>query len=455
MRTPVKVILCFMTGSLSLLCVSGNKQGSVNTCDYTPLNLTAHRGGTVTIHCKYPEDEKGNIKRFCKMDGKSNCSDLISTHTAALTKKDRYSLTVDEQPGVYTVIIPKVTLEDAGRYRCVVERSENSAADCFIEVHLQVLDWSDIKPNELTGKLGGKINICCYYPDNHEKNTKYLCKGSSPFNCETLIQTTEQERDVERGRFKIRDNKRTKYFFVVISDLATTDSGTYWCGSDGTWQQAEFNKTLLSVGEYGEKETKRDLSGRQNRNEDDRSSEDQPSGDQSSGDQSSGDQSSGDQSSEDRHNKKSPDKGLIGGVAGCLVLLLILVVVLVLARKKLLFSQVCCAVCGASDQRRHTGQNIEANHEDPHYEEIQNQQASAGDTVPSVYATINLPTDQLHYASVSVSKDFRSVSTEMDALPDANKKVLSACEYSTVMTPTQPPAAEQTVYSSVSLPVEP
>ncbi len=57
---------------------------------------------------------------------------------------------------------------------------------------------------------------------------------------------------MDEGRFKIRDNKRLKYFYVNINNLSPADSGTYWCGSDKTWQHANHTKILLSVGKYTE-----------------------------------------------------------------------------------------------------------------------------------------------------------------------------------------------------------
>lgn len=111
-------------------------------------------------------------------------------------------------------------------------------------------DWGEIPSNKLTGLPGKIVTIACNYPVTHSNNTKFLCKGQNPFRCDILIETTEKDRDVTNNRFKIRDNVRKNYFYVYISNLSSADSGTYWCGSDGAWQQAEFNKTLLTVGKY-------------------------------------------------------------------------------------------------------------------------------------------------------------------------------------------------------------
>ncbi|KAL7404113.1 hypothetical protein ABVT39_009899 [Epinephelus coioides] len=140
----------------------------------------------------------------------------------------------------------------------------------------------------------------------------------------------------------------------------------------------------------------------------------------------------------------------------CGVLFLIVVFVLVLCRHRLPRTLGCCAAGGASEQRTNAQHYTEGNHGEPHYEEIQmqNQQASAGGVLPSVYATVNPPADQLHYASVNFQKD--SVLTDRNAISDMNKTVSSACDYSITRFhgATYPALAEQTLYSTVTKPGE-
>ncbi|XP_044046908.1 polymeric immunoglobulin receptor-like [Siniperca chuatsi] len=359
-----KVIIYLITASVSLLSVSGNKGGPVNiTCDNTPESQTAHHGGSVTISCKYPRAEESYIRHFCREDENFHCTNLISTYTSNYTKKGRFSLTDNKQQGVYTVTISTLTLEDAGRYQCTMERSNSRS--CLTQIHLQVLNWDDIKPMAKTCHIGDSVNMDCHYPETHENNEKFLCKGKNPFNCEELIHTIENERHVDKGRFVIRDNRRLKHFFVYIKNVSIADSGTYWCGSDRTWQHDKYIKIDLSL--------------------------------------------------------------------------------------------VCCAAWGSSEDRTNVNHNTEGDNANHHYEEIQtqNQQASSGDVLPSICATINPPADQLNYASVSFQKDSVSVSTDGNALPDTNKNGPTACDYSSVSWPqgaTHPPVAEQTLYSTVTKP---
>uniref|UniRef100_UPI0037E93ECB CMRF35-like molecule 8 isoform X2 n=1 Tax=Semicossyphus pulcher TaxID=241346 RepID=UPI0037E93ECB len=438
MGLSLKVIICLMTSSVSLLCVTGHEGRLVNnTCNNPPVKHTALPGASVTVHCEYPNTDKIFTRRFCREESPFSCTELISAYSAPVTRKDKYSLTDDKQRGRYTVNVSDLVLEDTGRYRCEADRSRNSSFECLTEIHLQILNWDDIPSNTITGLSGGSIKIDCHYPKVHESNEKFLCKGQSPISCEELIQTKDGDRDVSKGQFKIRDNRRKNYFFVYISNPSTADSGTYWCGSDRTWQQAQINKTRLTVV------------------------------DKTKGLGFPAPSAKEDQSSLDEHldntehdsSDESSDIGLIGGVAGCLALLLILGVVLILFRLKLFRTQVCCPSGGSSDQVTNTGQNTEGNPGEPHNEEIQmqNQQASSGDALQAVYVTVNLAADQVHYASVNFKKDPVNVSTDGDALPDLNRDGCSACDDSSVSSQglNHRTAAGQTIYSTVARPWEP
>ncbi|XP_034410778.1 CMRF35-like molecule 5 [Cyclopterus lumpus] len=241
--------------------------------------------------------------------------------------------------------------------------------------HVDLNYWDDITSVAIHHSTGQTVRIECTYPNHHENNEKYLCKGRNPFNCNRLIQTTEQERDVVNGRFHIRDNRRKKYFYVNINNLSTDDAGCYWCGSSRTGQRAGYTKLLLSVAD-------RHITIRRS---------DPPAL----------------QATESSTTRKVLHSDLIAIVVVALALLLILVLVFILCRHRLPRTQVCCAAGGSLEQRTNDEHDTEENHGDHHYDEIQmlNQQASSGDALMSVYATVDAPTDQLHYASISFQRD--------------------------------------------------
>ncbi|XP_043980118.1 uncharacterized protein LOC122835269 isoform X2 [Gambusia affinis] len=102
------------------------------------------------------------------------------------------------------------------------------------------------------GKEGGSITVRCEFGYFGEK--RFLCKET----CEgenILIETTE-ERD-ERGRFSIRYEKRatsrSDFLHVNITDLKPSDSGRYWCRSDGTFAGTLYDQFDLVVTEDSSK----------------------------------------------------------------------------------------------------------------------------------------------------------------------------------------------------------
>ncbi|XP_051801901.1 polymeric immunoglobulin receptor-like [Acanthochromis polyacanthus] len=404
MRMTFKVFICLMTVSVSLLPVMGNKGGPDNfNCENTPENITALPGGSVTITCKYPRAKESHIKSFYKVDG----NDQISSHSSLYTKLGRFSLTDDKQKGVYTVNISSLTKDDTGKYRCALKHVEDNSPTCLMEIHLHVWNWDDIKRVEnISHVISETAQIKCHYPESHKGNEKFLCKGENPLNCEKIIQTTEEDRDVVRDRFDIRDNKRIKYFYMYINDLNEADSGTYWCGSGRTMQPDDYTKVHLSVGEYsnvllqiehilvrnsqqasvsnpllfhpltsvkGKKSKKSHPPHLQGK-----TTEPGPT-----------------TIKHEPRQKNGNILGVIIGVSVSLVLLVVAVVLLILYGCKLLRAQ---------GEGRTFGDNEDHNYEEVHLE-------SQVDCSPvTLYATVNLPEDLLQYSSVTFQKDKSSQS---------------------------------------------
>uniref|UniRef100_A0AAQ6AHG7 Ig-like domain-containing protein n=2 Tax=Amphiprion ocellaris TaxID=80972 RepID=A0AAQ6AHG7_AMPOC len=414
MRMTLKVFICIMTVSVNLLPVMGKEGGPDNfNCENTPETISALPGGSVTITCKYPRTTKSHIRLFYKEDGHN----LISSHLSKYTKLGRFSLTDDKQKGVYTVSVSSLTKNDTGKYRCALRHVEDNSSACLTEIHLHVWNWDDIKPvRNISHVTSETAQIECYYPESHQGNEKFLCKGENPLNCEELIQTTEQDRYVVRDRFDIRDNQRIKYFYVNIKHLSEADSGTYWCGSGRTMQHDDYTRIHLSVvkGKRSKKLDSPHLQGK--------TTEPGPTTIKHKLRQDDG------KIPTNKANKH--DMSLIIGVSVSLVLLLaVAVALLILYRCKLLRAQ-----GGSSEQRTNAVHNSEGNNEDHNYEEIHLE--SQVDCSPvTLYATVNLPEDLLHYSSVTFQEDENSHS-------ETNTN-------STAPGATHPPAAEQTLYSTI------
>ncbi|KAM4585580.1 uncharacterized protein PAE49_004795 isoform 2-T2 [Odontesthes bonariensis] len=382
-RMLFKVIVSLMTVCASLYSVMGNKREPLNSNCETTITETAFLKGSVTINCKYPVAEETSVRLFCKKDGYLNCTNLISSYTANITKHDRISLKDDKHNRVYKVTIHFLTQKDAGNYWCAMRRTDGSLTTCLSEIHLRIFNSNDLKPEEITQAPEETAQIICKFNESHDNSEKLLCKGENPSNCMELIRTTSDSRDVVEGRFDLRENKRLNYFYVYINNLSKDDSGTYWCVIGGT----EYTKIHLSVAERRTPPSPRKKGDKDSNTEDTSDKRPLPT-----------------KPPPIPPEEMVPDKeGMIAGIVVGLVLLAVALAVLILCRRKLFKTQVCCAAGGSSVRRTDVGHDTEGNNGDHNCEEIQLRQRQP-DTVPSVYATVTHPTDQLHYASVNFQK---------------------------------------------------
>lgn len=130
---------------------------------------------------------------------------------------------------------------------CSFLHQNGSTSLFYIYMYCLILlsDWDDIKLEEKTCSTGKNVQFLCDYPKSHADNDKFFCKGENPFDCKDVI--TEQK--TSEGRYSMRVNGRSEHFIVNIMDLRADDAGTYWCGSDRTWQPANYTRIRLSVGE--------------------------------------------------------------------------------------------------------------------------------------------------------------------------------------------------------------
>ncbi|MBN3315437.1 ITAE protein, partial [Atractosteus spatula] len=112
--------------------------GSVKSAD--KLKVTGDQGGTVSISCIYSQGYETNKKYLCKEEKKlftTKCVDLIKTEEdKTRVTEGRFSLYDDTSARVFTVTITGLTLEDAGKYYCGVNRI--LVRDEYSEVDLQV-----------------------------------------------------------------------------------------------------------------------------------------------------------------------------------------------------------------------------------------------------------------------------------------------------------------------------
>ncbi|XP_062242931.1 CMRF35-like molecule 8 [Platichthys flesus] len=397
-RISPQFFICLMTAVATTLSVTGSKgEDDKMACVNEPEWHTAFIGDSVRINCTYRLTGESSVKYFYRENPDSGGTDLISMHTSPETRKGRFSLTDHKDQGFYTVMISKAVEEDTGRYQCAKRTVNDNFTKCLTQIHLHIVNTNKTPKGTHTDEVA---QIECPYPVSHKNNIKYLCKGETPLNCVELIQTTKGEINGVKGRFSIRDNQRLNHFTVNIRNPSTADSGTYWCGSDRKWHNASYTKINLFT---DERHIKTKKSGPQ--------------------------QTTAAPSSTTTLHDPSFSGRIIGVTVTCLALLVTVGIVLIVFVPKL-----CRTQGGSTMQSTNAGQNLEENHNDRVYEEIKerNQGPSSGDTTLSAYALVNLPAEQLHYASVSFQQEADTVSTDRNPHPDTDQNVFSACEYSSV-----------------------
>ncbi|XP_061736540.1 CMRF35-like molecule 6 isoform X4 [Nerophis ophidion] len=108
--------------------------------------------------------------------------------------------------------------------------------------------WDNIKPTVEKTNVGDSVRIHCPYPEGHDDDEMFLCKGQNPVSCDKMTQ---------KNKYKLsRVNKRKNAFSVHFSNLSKADSGTYWCSSNTTWMGSNYTKIQVSVAERTHKSTK-------------------------------------------------------------------------------------------------------------------------------------------------------------------------------------------------------
>uniref|UniRef100_A0A7N8X7W0 Immunoglobulin V-set domain-containing protein n=1 Tax=Mastacembelus armatus TaxID=205130 RepID=A0A7N8X7W0_9TELE len=102
--------------------------------------------------------------------------------------------------------------------------------------------------NARSPTVGQDLTYWCKYP-NGANIKKFICKGEDPSVCQRLVSTAQRNMNI--GRFSIRDNRMKANITVTIRNMRLDDTGTYWCGAESTdpgRNHQFFHKHLITVG---------------------------------------------------------------------------------------------------------------------------------------------------------------------------------------------------------------
>lgn len=90
--------------------------------------------------------------------------------------------------------------------------------------------WALRGPEEVSGFLGGTVEVPCEYEPELVEDNKYWCRGRSWIFCSILVQTTAPGDEVGGEKVSLRDDPTQHLFVVTIENLRLEDEDWYWCG---------------------------------------------------------------------------------------------------------------------------------------------------------------------------------------------------------------------------------
>ncbi|XP_061736536.1 CMRF35-like molecule 8 isoform X1 [Nerophis ophidion] len=242
--------------------------------------------------------------------------------------------------------------------------------------------WDNIKPTVEKTNVGDSVRIHCPYPEGHDDDEMFLCKGQNPVSCDKMTQ---------KNKYKLsRVNKRKNAFSVHFSNLSKADSGTYWCSSNTTWMGSNYTKIQVSVAERTHKSTK----SRHPTMNVTVTPVWRPKSSMAS--------------STTTQSTHSIYKDITVAVPVCLILLAVAVLTIVLLRRKVTRKQGGSSVQGPTAVFNDTGDP--ADHPN---EEITIRPSSG-------LAVLKPPADPVHYSRVTFHQNLGSISTEQN--PDSNSE---------------------------------
>ncbi|XP_019506478.1 PREDICTED: CMRF35-like molecule 8 isoform X1 [Hipposideros armiger] len=101
--------------------------------------------------------------------------------------------------------------------------------------------WSLSGPRTVTGTVGESLSVQCQYEEEFTGYVKYWSKYRYlSLMTKKIVETTESEREVRRGRVSIRDDPANLTFTVTLDSLTKKDDGTYECGINKWGQDPTF-----------------------------------------------------------------------------------------------------------------------------------------------------------------------------------------------------------------------
>ncbi|XP_038163269.1 CMRF35-like molecule 8 [Cyprinodon tularosa] len=231
-----------------------------------------------------------------------------------------------------------------------------------------------------TAYIGETVSITCKYSQADESSIRKFCRHDGNFSCSNII-SSRRSMQTRLSRFSLTDEGEQGVYEVNISMLTQEDSGRYWCALEGNTSITCLQVLFLHVLRHF----------------------------YDNGDEGDAEDNDDDGAAVNDVKEEYPSKLSLIACIVSVVIVVAAIIVVILFRRKIFNMQGCC-VSEEEAEDNEDVQNTERNDENHQYEEIQiqNKQENA---VCTLYSTVNLPAEKLHYTSVNIHKDSSTENT--------------------------------------------
>ncbi|XP_019832403.2 polymeric immunoglobulin receptor [Bos indicus] len=186
---------------------------------------TIDLGRTVTINCPFTRANSEKRKSLCKKTIQGCFQVVDSTGYVSNSYKDRAHISIlGTNTLVFSVVINRVKLSDAGMYVC--QAGDDAKAD-KINIDLQVLEP---EPELVYGDLRSSVTFDCSLGPEVANVPKFLCQKKNGGACNVVINTLGKKAQDFQGRI-VSVPKDNGVFSVHITSLRKEDAGRYVCGA--------------------------------------------------------------------------------------------------------------------------------------------------------------------------------------------------------------------------------
>lgn len=151
------------------------------------------------------------------------------------TSKVNSELSEPDVPLVPLIITPLTSLSFAGFCQVKIWLSLSNQQLLFLSFFpspKEPVSSTLYGPRFLTGEVGGSVTHQCFYsiiPVN-KYDRKYWCRIARSGVCSTIISTTGYTSEKYMGRVSLEDIPQNGTFMVTMTDLRSSDTGSYRCG---------------------------------------------------------------------------------------------------------------------------------------------------------------------------------------------------------------------------------